>query len=338
MKKIILSIICLAVFGIQSFAQCSGQQTWNAGTSNFPSLGLSQTFGKDRISCDNSSKSGGVQFKAEFDIVNTSNSAELFSLSFNNNTVLRVKLVDNQVEITRRVQYKPCNNWDSSGCTSFGSTVTGNMTYRSWDDQLLESGQGWIDFTIADNGVKIKISESELGPFKTEFDYNGLHWSEIENFLSSAGSSNVTVVVPPYNSSNVELTNISIKVGQIDYITRVVIDDNSDSPETNYPNGGGSSEVAPISLVDFVETETENPIFKLYPNPAGDRVTLTLPEREGQAGIYFYRENGQVAGYYEVDDTSLKETTISTTHYSRGFYLVRVVADGKVYQKKLIMN
>lgn len=335
--------MCVTAFGALAQFDPTGCSSIASGVSTSQANNNSDMtyyFDKRYLACDDVDNNAynGFTFKAQFSVPNRTGIKNIFSVRVGTtNTIMVFRFNEKKVEVQRDVLYRPCTSWSNGTCQTFGSTVKGNMTFSSWDDDFVESNTGWIYVKLVDNGMEIKVSNSENGPYKTEFNYEGLHLSGVDQELADTGSSSAGIYIYDSSSSNVTLTNISFNAGHFTPVAAILIDNGSKSPETNFPASGGSAS-NPNTLAEFEKPISTNAMFKIHPNPAQDQVTLTLPERKSEMGIYFYRENGRVAGYYEVDDISLREATISTATYSRGFYLVRVVVDGKVYQKKLIVK
>lgn len=343
-----MKALVIIVFLLISWSNLLAQ--YNPSCSNLPSpqpttsysnnnTVINYNFRKEFLSCEDLSLNAyaGFTFRAQYSVSNLQGLKEIFNLKIGSDILLRFWMRDQKIEVDRDVVYRPCNSWSGGECQTFGTIQHGDMEYTTWDDQFLESTTGWIDVKLVDNGMTIKVSNAQNGPYKTEFNYEGLHLSGVDQKLADNSATNLTLNIPQSSISGITLTNILFNAGTFPPVERVVIDNGSKSPETNFPTGGAPT-ASPFSLVDFMEVEPFAEELKLYPNPAQDQVTLTLPEREGRAGIYFYQESGQVAKYYVVDDPSLKEATISTATYTKGLYIVRVIADNKVQQKKLIIN
>lgn len=278
--------MCLATLSI--FSQYNPSDCFASGedysvSSDFPNNNsvLDFSFNKKYLGCDDVSSTfyGGFSFRTQYSVSNLIGEKDLFRLRIGTYTLMLFRLNNQKIEVLRDVIYRPCNSWSNGVCQTFGATVKGVSTLSTWDNEILNSTTGWIWIKVVDNMMKIRISEEKMGPYKTEYNYEGLHLSGVDQELADNSDSNVNISIPANSSSGINLSNITFSAGLFFDDTPVNIDDNSKSPETNFPvtgsgtllRGTTNNELIKKSEVIKVVVE-ENFASKLllYPNPTKD--------------------------------------------------------------------
>ena len=73
--------------------------------------------------------------------------------------------------------------------------------------------------------------------------------------------------------------------------------------------------------------------FRMYPNPALDRVTIQLPSGSEIAEVEFYDNIGRLTLTQQI--TKIKNE-ISVNNLSRGVYVIKVLSDNKIGSEKFI--
>jgi hypothetical protein len=75
--------------------------------------------------------------------------------------------------------------------------------------------------------------------------------------------------------------------------------------------------------------------FELFPNPAGDLVTIILPELANNANIEILDISGKIV---KTSTTSVPQTTLDLTELTEGLYLVKIVSGENTLVRKLIVK
>lgn len=160
--------------------------------------------------------------------------------------------------------------------------------------------------------MTIKVSKSENGPYKTEFNYEGCTFSGIDHALKENNTtSDLTLTIPSKTTSKVTLTEIEFEYG---ILVKANIDafseDRIDKPEINN------------RLV-------------MYPNPAVNFVSVSLPERRGESILNIYNQQGQLIEYFVVEENK-SELVIDLHALAKGLYFVNLVTADKTHVGKIL--
>jgi hypothetical protein len=128
-------------------------------------------FDKTYLACDlvSSDAYNGLSFKAQYSMSNLTGIKNIVELRIGTNILMLFRMNARKIEVVRDVIFRPCNTWNNGDCTSFGPIKKGSMTYATRDDQFIDSTTGWIHIEVQDNMMKIRISSSENGAYKTEY-------------------------------------------------------------------------------------------------------------------------------------------------------------------------
>jgi len=79
--------------------------------------------------------------------------------------------------------------------------------------------------------------------------------------------------------------------------------------------------------------------LKVYPNPASEKVNISLPEFKDEIYIDIINIRGQIVYQSLVSSNAFKTTTINLNDFKRGIYTVRTITcEGKLLYQKLIIN
>ena len=106
--------------------------------------------------------------------------------------------------------------------------------------------------------------------------------------------------------------------------------------ETLYSNITANDRV-PFTTLSSSEGiyDVESGTLTLYPNPASEKVTMTVTGFEGTVEVEIVDMNGRrVAGYTTMDS----ELTINVSDLAQGAYFVRVTGDNHTAVRKLIVK
>lgn len=103
-------------------------------------------------------------------------------------------------------------------------------------------------------------------------------------------------------------------------------------------NGGGTGgdQVVTIASSTFNVlglSEAKRLNFRMYPNPALERVTIQLPSGSEIAEVEFYDNIGRLSLIQQI--TKIKNE-ISVNNLSRGVYVIKVLSDNKIGSEKFI--
>lgn len=103
-------------------------------------------------------------------------------------------------------------------------------------------------------------------------------------------------------------------------------------------NGGGTggdqvvtTASSTFNVLGLSEAKRLN--FRMYPNPALERVTIQLPLGSEIAEVEFYDNIGRLALTQKITNTNNK---ISVNNLAKGVYVLKVLSDNKVGSKKFI--
>ncbi|MDP3929922.1 MAG: T9SS type A sorting domain-containing protein [Bacteroidota bacterium] len=88
-----------------------------------------------------------------------------------------------------------------------------------------------------------------------------------------------------------------------------------------------------------VSLENKNPIFQIYPNPANNFCILKVElENATTASITINNLSGSMVKKIELQNSSVKETSIETESFESGIYFVTLtISDGFIQTKKLLI-
>ena len=81
--------------------------------------------------------------------------------------------------------------------------------------------------------------------------------------------------------------------------------------------------------------DVESGTLTLYPNPASEKVTVTVTGFEGQVEVEIVDMNGRVSGKWRVENGEL---TVNVSEMAQGAYFVRVTGDTQTAVRKLIVK
>ena len=103
-------------------------------------------------------------------------------------------------------------------------------------------------------------------------------------------------------------------------------------------NGGGTggdqvvtTTSSTFNVLGLSEAKRLN--FRMYPNPALERVTIQLPLGSEIAEVEFYDNIGRLALTQKITNTNNK---ISVNNLAKGVYVLKVLSDNKIGSKKFI--
>lgn len=90
------------------------------------------------------------------------------------------------------------------------------------------------------------------------------------------------------------------------------------------------SEFIPISV-----DELTLPKVTVYPNPASDLVNITFETEVKNAFCYLFSEDGKLIKTQNISGTTAR---INTSGFVPGIYILRMMAEGKVFSQKIILK
>jgi hypothetical protein len=353
MKNIILTSILLLLFQFNLKAQFQPSDCANLDPSGFSYNLLNNNqaqiinFNKSYLACDNVSLGAynGFSFKAQYSMNNLTGYKGIFKLKIGINSLLYFRINNQKIEVARAVIHRPCNTWNNGACTSFGPIIKGSMNYDTWDDEFIDSTTGWIHIQVQDNMMKIKISSSENGPYKTEYNYEGLHLSGVDQALkdnTTTKYANFRI----YTSSltGLHLTNITFRAGHFSSNPAIVIDNNTVSPETNYPSSAARTSEDKVKIEEIIAEQDIISTLLLYPNPSKDGAfSLKFGlNKEGPVNFEIANLAGQVV--YQKQNQLLGKGN-HTLQFGKGnvalaagFYIVRVFTNEYSKSLKLVVE
>lgn len=232
----------------------------------------------------------------------------------------------------------------------------------NWEDLGSPNTEAGVNFpsSIAIGNDDVPYVAYSGSTFKTNVKkFDGNQWISVgtENF--SAGSANgpslafntigepIVAYTDSYYSDKATVMKFNgdewAPVGSPGFSTYGVSDcslaiNNNDEPYLAFMNSMFSESAYDVNVMKFSNplSVPSNQLFtvSLYPNPAGDEVTLThLPI--GEKRIKFFDITGK-----EVlsKNTNMANITVSTSHFSNGVYLIQVEHNGNVASQKLIVG
>lgn len=352
MKNIILTSILLLLFQFNLKAQFrpSGCASLNkTGFSyNLSDNNQAQTinFDKRYLACDDVSLGAynGFSFKAQYSMNSLTGFKDIFKLRIGANPLLYFRINNRKIEVVRDVIHRPCNTWNNGTCKSFGPIRKGIMTYATWDDQFIDSTTGWIHIVVQDNMMKIRISSYENGPYKTEYNYEGLHLSGVDQELKDNTTINANFRIYTNSSTGLNLTHITFWAGHFGSNPAIVIDNNTVSPETNYPSSAARTSEDKVKIEEIIAEQDIISTLLLYPNPSKDGAfSLRFGlNQEGPVNFEIANVAGQVV--YQKQNQLLGKGN-HTLHFGKGnvalaagFYIVRVFTNEYSKSLKLVVE
>jgi hypothetical protein len=306
------------------------------------------SFDKKYLACNNVNYNyhGGFSFKAAYSVSNLVGPKEIFSLRIGSNVLLSFKIVDKKIEVLRDVIFRPCTTWSNGVCQTFGYKVKGVMTFSSWDDQLVEDNTGWIWIKVLDDSMRIRVSKEEDGPYKTEFNYEGLHLSGVnQELLDNVSTNNANIIIPSNSSTtNVSLSTISFSAGIYFPELPVNIDDSFKSPETNFPPSAARTSEDKVNIEEIIAEQDIISTLLLYPNPSKDGAFSLKFGLNQESPVNFEIANlsGQVV--YQKQNQFLEKGN-HTLQFGKGdvalaagFYIIKVVTNEYSKSLKLVVE
>lgn len=197
------------------------------------------------------------------------------------------------------------------------STMSGSNTsvIQQISSSWTESGVTWSNQpgTITANQVTLAASTSS-----------------IQDYLNI----NVTAMVQNMMISG----NYGFMIRQVteSYYRRMVFA-SSDNADANLHPKLNVCYVKPLPMIKADETDAKAKDLSLsiYPNPANDIVTVAVEEQEKVQSIQFINMQGQLL--YETNEVKDVQR-IDVSAFPKGFCFVRVISNGKIHTRKLIIE
>jgi len=88
-----------------------------------------------------------------------------------------------------------------------------------------------------------------------------------------------------------------------------------------------------VGTIESFPNSNKSLNINVFPNPASDIITLQLPGNKCVVDIEFYNLNGQI-----VDKTTVTNGQVNVEKLPMGLYLLKAVADGKVFTSRVVKN
>jgi hypothetical protein len=180
------------------------------------------------------------------------------------------------------------------------------------NNNIYISGSAWID-AGPDNSPVITFDRYKL--------YYCLQSDTIWSFISKVSSEVSHSYLGTWNTA-------SLSPGE--YIIRLTIWDNEED---------SLSALRQITLVDTtigINTNQINYPVKIFPNPANEYINVECSNYKGKnIEIKIYNNLGQII--HNEKYTNNTNSIINTSNYSKGLYLVKIMADDKTVETKLIV-
>ena len=128
-----------------------------------------------------------------------------------------------------------------------------------------------------------------------------------------------------YNTSNTTLPSNNMKFAAIDGNDNIWIAFNS-------INGVAKGEGL-ITGSEKLKVESEK--LKVYPNPSGNKIKISVPNHTKETGVSIYNLSGS-----EVFKEQFKssEIEINTESFQKGVYLLKVNSGGEVFNERVVIN
>lgn len=101
--------------------------------------------------------------------------------------------------------------------------------------------------------------------------------------------------------------------------------------------GMGCYKIDSVEVVDFATNVDEyaSSGLTLYPNPANNQITITLPDNYDNSGLWIYDSYGRLIDQKKLG-SNIEQLDVS--HLKPGVYHIRIEADGKWLSKKIIKD
>jgi hypothetical protein len=129
-----------------------------------------------------------------------------------------------------------------------------------------------------------------------------------------------------------ELASPADAVASITYPVEMSADGETMTININFGGGWWKYVFAKQEDNSSVKTIDKN-LFKIYPNPANNEITVSSDEN--LAKVTIYDVTGKVM--YTSNDINAN-STVNVSTFSRGIYMVEVMTDNKVSVKRLILE
>jgi len=105
-------------------------------------------------------------------------------------------------------------------------------------------------------------------------------------------------------------------------------------------SGAGGDQVVTTTSTTFNVlgvSEAKRLNFKMYPNPASERITIQLPSGSNKAAVQFYDYLGRLALEKTISSRdNNNNNNIDVNNLSKGVYILKVLTDDKVGSQKFI--
>jgi hypothetical protein len=106
------------------------------------------------------------------------------------------------------------------------------------------------------------------------------------------------------------------------------------------PSTASSFTESRSNIISTTFTGIDEPVkhhfFEVYPNPASGEITLEL--QQGLASVMVEIHDMQGRLMYQNREFSGGKTKLSMMPFSKGYYLIKVDAEGKSYYRKLVIQ
>jgi hypothetical protein len=121
--------------------------------------------------------------------------------------------------------------------------------------------------------------------------------------------------------------------GKIGVIYRdILITVTGDEPVSLLPDGQSTGNI-PTSTSPAKEW-----IFKLYPNPATDKVMIHMPKTHSQAVAEIWSTTGQLFNRELLQISATTERMVEVGHLPAGMYIVKILSAGGYFTRKLLIT
>jgi hypothetical protein len=226
--------------------------------------------------------------------------------------------------------YTASNNGISSFTIKYGSISDNNnqavrqysLYLKKFEYNILPVKMSSFSAILNNNKVDLRwitASEMNLSHFSIERSVDGINYTEA-GLVFAVGNSNENI---SYKMSD-NITNLAATV--VYYRVRSVDIDSK-------------SEVSEVKVIRLAQNDIPTVSIVTYPNPVTNELRITIPNEWQNKKVTYelVSANGQLAKRVQVGNSSQTET-VNVSTLAPGFYVARVICEGKIAQQKVVKN
>jgi fibronectin type 3 domain-containing protein len=162
--------------------------------------------------------------------------------------------------------------------------------------------------------------------------YEGATYQTYNIYRTSGDTTGIFELITTISSNNTSYTDNYTPNGYVYYMVEIVLDNPCSLKKAL--SSIRSNIATNKSTTQTAISETQTSLISVYPNPAMDNITVTLPENVPQAVFTLYDMQGKELIRQEVSN----QDKVKVNGFAAGIYVYKVVTAKESYQGKIIIK